>query len=382
MSAAPTPGHPWLVADIGGTNARFGLLTRPGGRPGRIAVLPVAEFDGLAAAVEHYLTHHGGGVRAAAASLAIAGPVHADRYRLTNASWSGSVSALGIAHVELLNDFEALALALPHLGAGELASLGGPEPAPYMVKAVLGPGTGLGVAGLVPARSGWVPVPGEGGHVSAPVVTDLEFEIVRALRADGMSFVDAEHLLSGPGLVRLRHGLALVEGTPVAPLPASEIVARLDDSLCARTVEVFCGLLGSFAANVALTLGAHGGVYLGGGIVPRMVNRINGSDFRRRFEANLVLSGYLTGIATTAIVAEQPALTGAAAWLAQRMSGLGTPAAPSSPRPSPAGPVNSPAPSRPSGAGTADASAPSPPSSSGIADAASQASHEARSTAS
>ncbi|WP_214409084.1 glucokinase [Sphaerisporangium fuscum] len=314
----PAPESPWLVADIGGTNARFGVVTAPGTRPEAVAVLPVAEFDGLPAAVDHYLTHHAGGAPVRAACLAIAGPVNADRYRLTNARWAGSVSELDVPHVELLNDFEALALALPHLAGDELASLGGPEPAPDMVKAVLGPGTGLGVAGLVPARGGWVPVPGEGGHVSVPAVTDLEFEVVRALRADGMSFVDAEHLLSGPGLVRLRHGLALVEGTPVTPLPASEIVARLDDSLCARTVEVFCGLLGSFAANVALTLGAHGGVYLGGGIVPRIVKRMRESDFRRRFEANLVLSGYLTGIATTAIVAEQPALAGAAAWLAQR----------------------------------------------------------------
>nr|WP_262844680.1 glucokinase [Sphaerisporangium corydalis] len=318
MIDPPSPGRPWLVADIGGTNARFGLVTRPGGRPGSIAVLPGAEFGGLPDAVRTYLAGHAGGVRAGAACLAIAGPVNADRYHLTNTGWTGSITELDIPHVELLNDFEALALALPHLGGDDLAPLGGPGPAPDMVKAVLGPGTGLGVAGLVPARGGWVPVPGEGGHVSAPAVTTLEIEIVRALRADGMPFVDAEHLLSGPGLVRLRHGLALVGGTPVAPLPASEIVARLDDSLCARTVEVFCGLLGSFAANVALTLGARGGVYLGGGIVPRIVGRVQDSDFRRRFEANLVLSGYLSGIATTAIVADQPALTGAAAWLAQR----------------------------------------------------------------
>ncbi|GII63888.1 hypothetical protein Skr01_39730 [Sphaerisporangium krabiense] len=313
----PTPEAPWLVADVGGTNARFGLVTRPGGRPERVVVLPGAEHDGLPGAVHAYLAGHVG-VRAAAACLAVAGPVNADRYRCTNAGWSGSVNDLGIPHVELLNDFEALALALPRLDGADLAALGGPDPAPGMVKAVLGPGTGLGVAGLVPARGGWVPVPGEGGHVSAPAVTELEYEVVRALRADGMPFVDAEHLLSGPGLTRLRHGLALVEGVRAAPLPASEVVARLDDSLCARTVEVFCGLLGSFAANVALTLGARGGVYLGGGIVPRIVERIRASDFRRRFEANLVLSGYLTGIATTAIVAEQPALTGAAAWLAQR----------------------------------------------------------------
>ncbi|MDH2429531.1 glucokinase [Sphaerisporangium sp. TRM90804] len=335
----PSPEGPWLVADIGGTNARFGLVVEPGARPAAVAVLPGAGHVGLPDAVDAYLAGHAGGARPVAACLAVAGPVNADLYRLTNTGWSGSATALGIPHVELLNDFEALALALPHLEGADLASLGGPDPAPDMVKAVLGPGTGLGVAGLVPARSGWVPVPGEGGHVSAPAVTDLEIEVIRALRADGMSFVDAEHLLSGPGLVRLRHGLGLVDGVRVEPLAAPEIVARVDDTLCARTVDVFCGLLGSFAANVALTLGAHGGVYLGGGIVPRIVRRINDSDFRRRFEANLVLSGYLTGIATTAIVAEQPALTGAAAWLAQRVadreSTLTAPGAPRSPSPSP-----------------------------------------------
>ncbi|MFC6080663.1 glucokinase [Sphaerisporangium aureirubrum] len=321
MSAIETPSarDPWLVADVGGTNARFGLVTRPGGRPERVVVVRGGEYDGLADAVHDYLRLHAGGVRPGAACLAIAGPVHGDRYRLTNTDWAGTGAGLGIPYVELLNDFEALALSLPRLaGEQDLASLGGPAPAPGMVKAVLGPGTGLGVAALVPARGGWVPVPGEGGHVSAPVVTDLEIEVIRALRADGMAFVDAEHLLSGPGLARLRHGLALVEGVAAAPLPAAEIVARVDDSLCSRTVSVFCGLLGSFAANVALTLGAHGGVYLGGGIVPRIVRRIRDSDFRRRFEANLVPSGYLSGIATTAIVAEQPALTGAAAWLGQR----------------------------------------------------------------
>ncbi|GII77234.1 glucokinase [Sphaerisporangium rufum] len=344
---APSPDAPWLVADIGGTNARFGLVTRPGGRPESVAVLPGARYPGLPDAVAAYLDAHAGGARASAACLAVAGPVRGDRYLLTNTGWAGSAGDLGIPHVELLNDFEALALALPHLPADGLAGLGGPAPAPGMVKAVLGPGTGLGVAGLVPVRGGWVPVPGEGGHVSAPVVTDLELEIVRALRAEGMPFVDAEHLLSGPGLARLRHGLALVEGIRIAPLPASEIVARLDDSLCARTVDVFCGLLGGFAANVALTLGARGGVYLGGGILPRIVERARASDFRRRFEADLALPGYLAGIATTVIVAAQPALTGAAAWLAQRVSDLEY-----DPPPVP-GPAGAPAPASPAARSTA-----------------------------
>lgn len=337
--AVPSEESPWLVADIGGTNARFGLVRRPGGPPEAVAVLPGAEYDGLPDAVAAYLDLYGGGVRPGAACLAIAGPVDGDRYRLTNAGWHGSIRDLGIPGAHLLNDFEALAFSLPFLAGDDLEPLGGPPPAARMVKAVLGPGTGLGVAGLVPAGDGWVPVPGEGGHVAAPAVTELEMEVVRALRADGMAHVDAEHLISGPGLTRLHRGLALVDGVPADPLPAAEIVARADDPRCARTVEVFCGLLGTFAGNVALTLGARGGVYLGGGVLPRIADRVRASDFRRRFEASPVLADYLASIATCLIVARQPALTGAAAWLAQRLSGTAGPARPATARDRRGGPA-------------------------------------------
>ncbi|GAB2460318.1 glucokinase [Streptosporangium sandarakinum] len=319
---------PWLVADVGGTNARFGLVTEPGRGPGSVAVLAVADHAGLPEAVAAYLAEHADGARPEAACVAIAGPVEGDRYRLTNAGWAGSVRDLGIPHVELVNDFEALAASLPHLPAAELVGLGGPAPG-HGVKVVLGPGTGLGVAGLVPAAEGWIPVPGEGGHVTVPVLDERDHEIVRALRAEGMGHVVAEHLLSGPGLARLHHALALVRGVEAPRLAASDIVARMDDSLCAETVEVFCGMLGTFAGNVALTLGARGGVYLGGGVLPRIVERVRASDFRRRFEAAPTMSGYLAGIATSLIVSPQPALLGAAAWLGQRLS-----AAPKSSKPS------------------------------------------------
>ncbi|MEV4381414.1 glucokinase [Streptosporangium sp. NPDC049644] len=312
---------PWLVADVGGTNARFGLVTEAGGRPGTVAVLAGAEHDGLPEAVAAYLADHAGGVRPGAACIAIAGPVDGDRYRLTNAGWTGSVSELGIPNAWLLNDFEALAASLPYLRGEDLVCLGGPEPS-RGVKAVLGPGTGLGVGGLVPAAEGWVPIPGEGGHVTMPLLDERDHEIVRALRADGMEHVVAEHLLSGPGLSRLHRGLALVRGVDAPRLSASDIVARMDDSLCAQTVEVFCAMLGTFAGNVALTLGARGGVYLGGGVLPRIVDRVRSSDFRRRFEATPTLNDYLSGIATTLIVAPQPALVGAAAWLNQHLSNL------------------------------------------------------------
>ncbi|GAA3068588.1 glucokinase [Streptosporangium carneum] len=312
---------PWLVADVGGTNARFGLVTRRGGGPEAVAVLAGAEYDGLPEAVAAYLAEHAGGVQPGAACIAIAGPVKGDRYRLTNAGWSGSVRDLGIPNAELLNDFEALAESLPYLGDGDLVSLGGPAPS-RGVKAVLGPGTGLGVGGLVPAAEGWVAIPGEGGHVTVPILDERDHEIVSALRADGLEHVVAEHLLSGPGLTRLHRALALVRGVRAPRLSASDIVARMDDSLCAETVEVFCGMLGTFAGNVALTLGARGGVYLGGGVLPRIVDRVRSSDFRRRFENTPTLNDYLSDIATTLIVAPQPALVGAAAWLDQRLSNM------------------------------------------------------------
>jgi Glucokinase len=326
----PSWGNPWLVADVGGTNARFGLVRRPGGPPEAVAVLPGAEHEGLPDAVAAYLVQFGGGVRPGAACLAIAGPVVGDRYHLANAGWYGSVRDLPIPNAWPLNDFEALAMSLPYLAGDDLVPLGGATPSGGMVKAVLGPGTGLGVAGLVPAGDHWVPVPAEGGHVSAPVITDLEVEIVRALRAEGMPYVDAEHLISGPGLTRLHHGLALVNGLTVTSPPAARIVADQDDPLCAQTVTVFCGLLGGFAGDVALTLGARGGVYLGGGVLPHLVDRLRDGDFRRRFTANPALSDYLESIATCLIVAEHPALTGAAVWLAQRSTGR-TPLAPLEP---------------------------------------------------
>ncbi|MGW0804483.1 glucokinase [Nonomuraea sp. NPDC002799] len=308
---------PWLVADIGGTNARFGLVTSPGARPSNVAVLAGADYATLGDAVTAYLAEHAGGVRPGAACLAVAGPIDGEHYQLTNSPWAGTVRDLHLPYVRLLNDFEALAVSLPHLDPGDLVSLGGPE-LRHGVKAVLGPGTGLGVGGLVPSRDGWTAVPGEGGHVTVPVVEAREVEIVRVLRSQGLPHVVAEHLLSGPGLVRLHRALAQVNGVAAPDLNASDIVARLDDSLCAETVEVFCGLLGGFAGNVALTMGARGGVYLGGGVLPRIVERVRTSNFRARFTSNPDMAHYLGDIGTALIVAAQPALTGAAAWLSQR----------------------------------------------------------------
>ncbi|GAA4901338.1 glucokinase [Streptomonospora salina] len=322
----PSRGRPWLVADIGGTNARFGLVDTPGARPERVRRLDGADHADLAAAATAYLEQVGASAAPGAACVAVAGPVGGDRVRLTNSHWDFSVAAtrdrLGLDHLEVVNDFAALALSLPRLGGdGDLVSLGGPAAAPCGPKAVLGPGTGLGVAGLVPAEgAGWVPVPGEGGHVDVPAIDEREWEVVRLLRARQGS-VTAECLLCGPGLSRLHGALAEVRGVRAPERTAAEVCAEAPgDPLCAEALDVFCCLLGGFAGNAALSLGATGGVFLGGGILPRIIPVVRSSGFRRRFEDKHRMTDYLHGIATQLIVAQDPALLGASARLDQRLA--------------------------------------------------------------
>ncbi|NYI94410.1 glucokinase [Streptomonospora nanhaiensis] len=319
--APPSPHRPWLVADIGGTNARFGLLEAPGARPARVARLEGADHADLAAAATAYLAGAGAAGPPAAACVAVAGPVTGDRVKLTNSAWDFSVAdtrhRLGLAHLEVVNDFAALAMALPRLEDGDIVSLGGPPHRAEGPKAVLGPGTGLGVAGLVPVPGGgWVPVSGEGGHVDVPAVAEREVAVVELLRAE-QGTVTAECLLCGPGLARLHGALARLRGLPDPGRTAAQICAERGDPLCAETLEVFCDLLGGFAGNAALTLGATGGVYLGGGILPRITALVQASGFRRRFEEKQRMTDYLKGIATSLIVARDPALLGAAARLEQ-----------------------------------------------------------------
>jgi glucokinase len=327
-------GYPWLVADVGGTNARFALIEGPGEPPVRIRALRTRNHAGLAEAAAAYLADIG--ARPVAGCLAVAGPVADGRIRLTNAGWApDSVERirahLDLPDLEIINDFAALAFSLPHLSPEhDLHPLGVASPpivdgtAPL---AVLGPGTGMGVAGLVPVpargpHTRWIPLPGEGGHVDVPAATDREIELMRLLRAE-LGVGNAEYLLSGDGLTRIHRLLAVIHGVKTAPQTPAQICAmaaaaeRADDALRAEAVEIFCGLLGSFAGNVALTLGARGGVFLGGGILPRIADTLADSDFRRRFEGKPPVEDFLRAIPTALIVHPHPALLGAAAHLAQ-----------------------------------------------------------------
>jgi len=306
-----------LLADIGGTNARFALLQ--GGEPGTPIHLAVGDFptayDAVAAAMEEL-----GCARVPqAAVLAFAGPVDDARAVMTNAGWDTTVGELrrrfGFSQVRLLNDYAAMALALPHFADADRLAIGPARPEARGALAVLGPGSGLGVAALIPAEPYGIPLVSEGGHATMPAVDALDAEIIAALRTD-FSHVSAERLLSGPGLANIYRALARIQGQPSAPLSPAEITARgLDsrDDLCRLALERFCLFLGTFAGNIALSYGSQGGVLLAGGILPRFPDFLAASDFRARFEDKGRFHDYLAAIPTWLIVRPDAAFVGLAA---------------------------------------------------------------------
>jgi glucokinase len=316
---------PWLVADVGGTNARFGWVDEAGGAVQHVKTLPVAEHAGPAEAVAAYLqalqaesTQALPRPRRAAWALATA--VVGDRVELTNGHWrfsrSGLQQALGLEQLRLLNDFEALALSLPRLQPHQLRAHGA-LPRAEGVLAVIGPGTGLGVGGVVQTGQGWTALPGEGGHATLAATDDDEARVLAEVRRH-FEHVSAERLLSGIGLPVLYQAVCVLAGQDARQLTAPQIVqagTQAGDALCQRTLQLFCSLLGSFAGNVALTLGARGGVYIGGGIVPRLGEFFFQSRFREKFEAKGRFRAYLADIPTALIIDTLAALTGAAASL-------------------------------------------------------------------
>ena len=329
------PG-PWLVADIGGTNARFGWLDAGAGlgTVEHVVTIPAAEHAGPAEAAQVYLLQLAHQLGASyrpplAGAFAVATAVGGDRIVFTNSGWAFSRQetqrALGLDELLVLNDFEALALSLPRLHGSQIRAFGpvrAPSPTDAVASgalAVIGPGTGLGVAGLVPTRHGWVAVPGEGGHASLAATDDFETALLAAVHRFYVH-ISAERLLSGIGLPVMHAAVGHLLGQPAEALTTEQIVERglaRSDEACSRTVDSFCALLGSFAGNVALILGARGGVYVGGGIVPRLGERFFESRFRERFEAKGRFQGYLQAIPTVLITDTQAALTGAALALEQ-----------------------------------------------------------------
>jgi len=305
-----------LLADIGGTNARFALLD---GALGRVIHLPVADHPTAYDAVTAALEQLGCERPPAGAVLAFAGPVDAGRAVMTNAGWDTTVDALserfGFAQVRLLNDYAALALGLEHLAVGDRLRIGPARPAARGALAVLGPGSGLGVAALLPTAGHGLPLVSEGGHSTMPAADGLEAELLAVLREE-FGHVSAERVLSGPGLANVHRGLARLHARTAAPLSPDEIT-RLGleggDELCRLALERFCLFLGGFAGNVALSYGAQGGVFLAGGILPRFPEFLAASGFRARFEDKGRFRDYLSAIPTWLITRPDAAFVGLAA---------------------------------------------------------------------
>ncbi len=318
------PDFPWLLGDVGGTHARFALCTAAGIE--QVQVLACADYPTLTDAVAHYLAAVGQpSVRHAA--IGIANPVYGDAVRMTNHHWAFSIEAvrraLGLTSILVLNDFAVLAQALPFIPASELRQVGGGPAAPDAPRALLGAGTGLGVSGLIPdGHGGWLPLAGEGGHVSFAPFDEREVAVWRIARERFGGHVSAERLLSGPGLEFLHQALAGIDGVAAPPLRAADISARAlagSDPLCVQTLTLFCTLLGTVAGDLAITLGARGGVYIGGGIVPRLGEFFARSPFRARFEDKGRTSAYLRDIPVWVIHSPHPALLGAATALQQHL---------------------------------------------------------------
>jgi glucokinase len=320
MTVASASSFPRLLGDVGGTNARFALQEEAGAPPSQIVAYRGADYATFDAAILTYLSQVTG-TKPVQGAIGIANPIVGDHVQMTNSTWSFSIEGIRKqAHLDrflVVNDFTALALSLTSLDPTHLRQIGIGTADVTSAIGLVGPGTGLGVSGLLRIDGGQrsVPLGGEGGHVSLAPDNVREDAVVAALRSH-FGHASAERALSGPGLVSLYQALCAVDGaTPKAldPAAVSATATAGTDPLCVEAVEIFFGLLGSVAGNLALTLGARGGMYIGGGIVPRLGDWIDRSTFRERFIAKGRFRAYLEQIPTWLIVAEtSPALIGAA----------------------------------------------------------------------
>ncbi|NML61270.1 glucokinase [Massilia sp. RP-1-19] len=316
---------PRLLADIGATHARFALETAPGVLRA-VRVLKCDDFTGIVPLLHSYLADHAG-TRINHAAFALANPISGDLIRMTNRDWRFSTDEvrreLGLNTLLIVNDFTALAMSLPGLAGGDVMQVGGGTPVDNAVIGVLGPGTGLGVSGVIPTLDGFVTLGSEGGHVNFAPADEREFAILQFAWTE-WSHVSNERLISGPGMEIIYRALADRNGMDVKPRSSPEIISgalEQNDALCIEVLECFSGMLGGAAANLAVTLGSFGGIFIGGGIVPRMAEWFAKSSFRARFEAKGRFTDYLAQIPTYVIMTPNPAFYGVATILSEHLRG-------------------------------------------------------------
>ncbi len=319
--------YPYVVADIGGTNARFATITAKDANGFKIENIQkykgkefpkfeqalAAYFDSLGTLSPKYLC------------AAVAGPIVGKKIQMTNIDWLIDCESLEqqfkLEKFIPMNDYGALAVACSHLSPDDLTRIKPGSNDPQGNKAVFGPGTGLGVAGVVYHNGNYIPVACEGGHVNIAPTDALEAEVIKAGIAQ-LGHVSAENFISGPGLINLYHALASATETKANKLGSAEI-SRLgttkEDDLCFQTMKLFCSFAGSFAGNLALTYNATGGVYITGGIFPRFIEFLKESDFNAKFAAKGAMEKVVAPIPVDLIIHPEVAFVGAAAWLESQL---------------------------------------------------------------
>lgn len=317
---------PTLLADIGGTNARFVLEVTPG-KFDSLLVLKCADYPTLSDAMRTYLSHpeaiKSGAEKVQKAGFAIANPVHGDTIKMMNHHWTFSIQAVqqefNFQTFLVVNDFKALAMALPFLNHTQKYQVGLGEPQPNSVIGLLGAGTGLGVCGLIPANGAWFALDSEGGHASFSPTNQHEIDILQ-FALQQYKHVSSERFMSGAGIRLIYQAIAANRRLQADDIETSEISRRglaNECSLCRETLTTFCEMFGSMAGNLAITLGTTGGIYIGGGIIPRLGQFFSDSPFRQRFEQKGRLAKYLSNIPTYVITEPYPAFIGVSAMLAQ-----------------------------------------------------------------
>ncbi|WP_428943673.1 glucokinase [Pantoea sp. FN060301] len=315
-----------LVGDVGGTNARLALCDVENGAVSHAKTFSTADYDSLEAVIRFYLDEQKQAVTDGC--IAIACPITEDWVEMTNHDWAFSTSKmkanLGFDHLEIINDFTAVSMAIPMLSEDDVMQFGGSAPVKDKPVAVYGAGTGLGVAHLVHVDKRWVSLPGEGGHVDLAANSDEEDMILEVLRAE-LGHVSAERVLSGAGLVNLYRAIVKSDNRVPENLKPKDVSQRaLDDSCtdCRRALALFCVIMGRFGGNLALTMATFGGVYIAGGIVPRFLEFFKASGFRAAFEDKGRFRDYVQNIPVYLITHDKPGLLGAGAHLRQTLGSV------------------------------------------------------------
>jgi glucokinase len=301
----------WLIADVGATSSRCALCRATDRRPTELEVVQNDDFPSLKDLFDQYVSRRD--VRPEAGAIAIAAPINGDDVQMTNRDWRFNrlelAERLELARLDIINDFHAVAHALPNIGSKDRVEIGQSRAYRQGTRAALGPGSGLGVGAWIAEGGSGVAMRGEGGHVTLPARDEAEERIITRLR-ERYGHCSAERVLSGPGIIALHSAM---HGDEMKT--SREITNGTVDRRCRATMEQFYRFLGSVSADLALTTGAYGGIYIAGGIVPDHIDQIQASTFRERFEDKNRYRGYMQAIPTYVITDPTPGLSGMLAYI-------------------------------------------------------------------